>query len=124
MACSTEINSGGGNKEANVSSITKARLDINICAAKYNEDLGYSIETNITEYGRIKHFNSLVEIQYNWINLDALPEFIRNMTAMKLLDIIPDHLRKKLGIRKIPLSYVVYESVVPDYIGDISTTLS
>ena len=43
---------------------------------------------------------------------------------MKLLDIIHDHLRNKLGIGKIPLSYFVRASVVTDPIGDITPTLT
>ena len=42
---------------------------------------------------------------------------------MKLLDLNRDHLCNKLGIRKIPLSYIVRSSVVPDPIRDICPNL-
>ena len=38
--CSTARKSGGGDKWTNVSSITEARLAIDICSAKYYEDMG------------------------------------------------------------------------------------
>ena len=47
VACFTERNPGDENKEANISSIIEARLTIAICAIKYYEDVGNSIEPNI-----------------------------------------------------------------------------
>ena len=75
------------------------------------------------EWSRIKHFNSMIQIQYNCSDQDSLPEFSRTMPIMKFLEFIRDHLRNKSGTREIPLSYIVRARVVPDSVGDISKTL-
>ena len=44
------------------------------------------------------------------------------MSILQLLELVTDHLRSKLGVRKIPLSYVTRaDSIVPN-IGTISPT--
>ena len=75
------------------------------------------------KWSRIKHFKFLVQIQYNWSNLESLSDFSRTMPVMKLLDIIRDHLRYKLRIRKIHILYIVWAIVVPNPIRDIIPTL-
>ena len=72
-ACSTARKPVGGNKGFNVSSITETRTAIAIHNAKYYEDMGHYIDTNFVEWGWIKHFKSLVQIEENWINPDSLP---------------------------------------------------
>ena len=67
-ACCTARKPGGGNKGANVSSITEERISIVICAAKYYEDVGRSIDPNIREWSQIKHLKSLSQNQENQIN--------------------------------------------------------
>ena len=48
-ACYTARKTGGGNKWANLSSITEAIITISIHTAKYYEYVGCSIEPNIME---------------------------------------------------------------------------
>ena len=115
--CSTAINHVGVDRWVNFSSIVEARLAIAIRSAKYYEDLGRPIEPNVMEWSRIKHIKSVIQIQYNWINPYPLPEFSCAMYIMKFLELIHNNLRNKLGIMKIPLSYVVCASFVPDSVG-------
>ena len=61
-ACSTASNPGGDYKGVNVSSIMETRLIIAIRTAKYYEDVGRSIDPNIMECSRIKHFKYLIQI--------------------------------------------------------------
>ena len=122
--CFIARNPGGDDKGSNAYSITESRLNISIRAIKYYGGVGCSIETNIMEWSRIKHFKCMIQIQDNWSDPDFLPEFICTVLVTKLLDIIYDHLRNKLGIRKIPISYVVWSSVVIYPIGDIIPTLT
>ena len=122
-ACYTVRNPGGGDKGVNVYSIKDVRLAIAVCTTKYYENMGRLIDLNIIEWIWIKHFKSLIQIQDNWNNPESLPEFIRTVAVMNLLDIIRDHLRNKIGIRKISLLFVVPSIVVPDPIGYRITTL-
>ena len=122
-ACYTARKPGGGDKGSNFSSITDTRLIITICSAKYYEDVGRSVETNIMEWIRIKHFKPLIQIKHNLSEPESLPELNRTMPAMKLMDLIRDHLQNNLGIRNIPLPNVIQASIVPEPIRDIIPTL-
>ena len=122
-ACSTSSNLVGGDKGVSVSYITGARPAIAMRSAKYYEDVGRPIEPNVMEWSQIKHINYLIQIQYNWINPDLLPYFSRTMHVIKFMYLIHDHLRNKLGISKIPLTYVARASIAPDSIGYIIPTL-
>ena len=66
LACYTARNPGGGDKGVNVSPIKETILAISICTDKYYEYAGRSIEPNIMEWSRIKHFKYLIQIQDNW----------------------------------------------------------
>ena len=58
--CYTARKTWGVDKGANVSSITESIITIDIHATKYYEYVGCSIETNIMEWSRIKHFKYLI----------------------------------------------------------------
>ena len=49
----------------------------------------------------------------NWSDTQDLPKLERNVPIMKLLEMIPTHLRSKLGIQQIPLYYVTIEVIIP-----------
>ena len=72
-ACSTARKPGGNDKGVNVYSIMEAILVISFWATKYYEDVWRSIDPNIMEWFQIKHFNYMIQIQYNWSNPDSLP---------------------------------------------------
>ena len=63
LACSPERNTGGDDKGFNASSIKEARLAVSVCVSKYYEDVGHPIDTNVMEWGQIKHINYLIKIQ-------------------------------------------------------------
>ena len=46
-------------------------------------------------------------------DLDKLPEISRTFGTIKEMNLVPSHLRERLGIRKVPLSYVIWENVQP-----------
>ena len=101
----------------------KVRIAITICAAYYYECVGRPIDPNIMEWIQIKNSKLLIKIQYNRSNPDYPPEFRQTIPVMKLLDLIHNHLQRKLGTRKITLSSVVTTSVVHNIFGDIIPNL-
>ena len=66
VACYTASNPWGGDKGFNDYSITEVRIAIYIRAFKYNEYVGLSIDPNIMEWSRIKHFKYLVQTWEKW----------------------------------------------------------
>ena len=59
-ACSTASNPGVSDKGVKFSSIKDARLAISIRSAKYYEDVGRTIDSNVMEWSQIKHIKSLM----------------------------------------------------------------
>ena len=60
---------------------------------------------------------SLLEEQYNLAEdhcePEKLPTNIRTSGIIRAMDLVPSHLCDRLGIRKLPLSYVVHEHDQP-----------
>ena len=69
-------------------------------------------------WARVKQFKPLSDVTTNCTDPPPLPELGRSVSIMKLLELIRDYLRSRLGIRQISLSYVVRVNVTPTPIVD------
>ena len=98
--------------------LLQAKLELGVHAAKYYACVGRPIRQTNMAWGYLRHFRDLLTINANWRDPKPLPTIGRSMPIMKLLELIRGHLRRVLGVRKIPLAYVVRPNVNVDPIAD------
>ena len=98
--------------------LLQAKLELAVHAAKYYACVGRPIRQAIMTWGYLRHFRDLLTINGNWRDPKPLPTIGQSMPIMKLLELIRGHLRRVLGVRKIPLAYVVRPNVEVEPIAD------
>ena len=110
------------NPGMNVPAILQLKLSVSVNAALYYEDIGRPIIPSIMNWARIRQFRSYTISCKDWEDLAGLPACSKDVSIIQLLNLVTEHLRSKLGVRKIPLSYVTrFDPTVPT-IGTISVT--
>ena len=116
------LDNGGPNLGTNVPTMLQLKLIVAVSAAQFYDTVGRTITPAIMSWTYIKQFKALKELITNWKEQPALPTLGRNVAIMKLLELIREHLRGILGIRQIPLAYVIRRKVTPDPIEHIQET--
>ena len=101
------LDNGGPNLGTNVPTMLQLKLIVAVSAAQFYDTVGRTITPAIMSWTYIKQFKALKELITNWKEQPALPTLGRNVAIMKLLELIREHLRGILGIRQIPLCYVI-----------------
>ena len=71
---------------------------------------------------RIRQFSSYTTSCEEWEDPDDLPACSKDVSIIQLLELVIEHLRSKLGVRKILLSYVTRADPTAPTIGTISAT--
>ena len=94
------------------------KLELAVRAARYFASVARPITAVLMNWPCLRHFSSLKEICANWTDPDPLPSLGRSIPIMKMIELIRNYLRRVLGIRKIPLAYVVRSMVAVPPIGD------
>ena len=97
-------------------------MSVSVTAALYYEDIGRPIVPIIMNWSRIRQFRSYTTSYKEWEDPAYLPEYSKDVSIIQLLDIVTEHMRSKLGVRKIPLSYVTRVDPTVPTIVTISAT--
>ena len=107
------------NPRVNVPVMLQLKLNLSVYAAQYYNAISRPLDSQIINCTRIKTLCDLNQAILNWEDPSDLPEIGQNMSIVKLLEHVREHLRGKLGIRNIPLSYVVRDNAtVPPIVDD------
>ena len=112
------------NPGMNVRAIIQLKLSVSVTAAFYYEDIGRPIIPSIMNWARIRQSRSYTTSCKEWEDPDDLPACSKDVSIIHLLELVTEHLRSKLGVHKIPLSYVTRSDPTVPTIGTISLTLS
>ena len=106
----------------NVPAILHLKLSVSVTAALYYEYIGRPIIPSIINLERIRKFRSYTTSCEDWDDPADLPACSKDVSIIQLLEIVTEHLRSKLGVRKIPLSYGTRADPIVPTIGTISAT--
>ena len=106
------------NPGVQVPAMFESRLTLSVIAAKYYLEVDRPITPGVLQYTRTQHFKQLKIINENWKDPEPLPSLSRSIPIMRMIELIRGYLRKILGVRKIPLSYVVRTNVAVPPIAD------
>ena len=90
---------------------------------RYFTNIGRPIILSIINWARTRHFRLYNTSCEEWEDPDELPLCSKDVSIIQLLELVPEHLRRKVGVRKIPLSYMTRADPIVPTIGTISATL-
>ena len=107
------------NPGVNVPAILQLKLLVSVIAALYYEDIGRPITPSIMNWERIRQFRSYTTSCEDWEDPNDLPACSKDVSIIQLLEIVTEHLRSNLEVRKIPLSYVTRADPIVPTIGTI-----
>ena len=98
-----------------IPAICEERLKQAAYAAKIYQSIGRNITGLALSRDRLRLFKEHREIVDEHGDPEKLPVVSKTFGIMKAMDLIPNHLRDRLGVRKVSLSYVIRDDEeVPD----------
>ena len=101
-----------------IPALFQQRLKLAVLAARHYNTVGRPIDPSILTWERVQHFRHLDEINNNWKEPEPLPPLSRSIPITKMIELIHQQLRKMMGVRKIPLFYVVCRDATPGPIAN------
>ena len=110
------------NPGMNVPAILQLKLSVSVTVELYYEDIGRPIVPRLMNWSRIRQFRSYTTLCEEWEDSADLPACSKDVSIIQLLELVTEHLRSKLGVRKIPLSYFTRVDTTVSTIGTISAT--
>ena len=102
--------------------ILQLKLSVSVTAALYHEEIGCPIIPSIMNWDIIRQFRSYIAACEEWEDPADLPACSKDVSILQLLELVKYHIRRKFGVRKIPLSYVTMADPIVPTIGTISAT--
>jgi len=125
-ACKTIRSPGGESTDAAGNTVRNNRLTIPTLAehrfcwvvylAHYFEMIGLPIVEDTMRWSHIKHFVHLKSINDNHVSPDTLANPSQKLNIMKRIELLKEHLSSVLGVRKVPLIYVLCKKVAVENI--------
>ena len=115
-------NGGPDEDGIQIPAIALKRMKIACYASKYYDMVGRAIERDSMTWQRINHFETLIQIEKEYKEPDSLTNPSGAGKFMEWIDSLEGHLRELRGVRNIPLSYVIRESVNPGAVQPYGAT--
>jgi hypothetical protein len=106
------------NNGLHVPAIAETRLAWAAYAAQYYNMIARPINAATMSWNYIQHFNSLKEERDNHTPPETMQKLSSKITIMKWINLFEEHLSSVLGVRKVPLQYIIRDNVVPIDIAD------
>ena len=101
------------NNGLHVPAIAETRLAWAAYAAQYYSMIDRPINSRTMSWNYIQYFNSLKEERDNHTPPDTIPKLSSKITIMKWINLFEEHLSSVLGVRKVPLQYIIRDNVNP-----------
>lgn len=106
------------NNGMHVPAIAETRLAWAAYAAKYYNMIDRPINSATMSWNYIQYFNSLKEERDNHTAPETMQKLSSKISIMKWIGLFEEHLSSVLGVRKVPLQYIIRETVDPVDIAD------
>ena len=104
----------------NIPAICEKRLKVACYAAKSYALIGRTINQDGLNRDRLKLFEQHRKLIKEHNDPDKMPSVDKSFGIIKAMDLLPSHLRDRLGVRKVPLSYVIRDDEAPAPIGNLA----
>ena len=96
-----------------IPAICEKRLKAAAYGARMYNMTGRTITHASLDRDRLRKFEQHRQLVKEHEDPEKLPEVSRSFGIMKAMDLVPTHLRDRLGVNKVPLSYVIRDDVIP-----------
>ena len=96
-----------------ISAIAERRMKQATYVARIYNMINRVIDLNTMSRNRLRLYDDYRRMLEEHEDPERLPEVSKSFGIVKAMDLLPGHLRERLGVRKIPLSYVIRENVLP-----------
>ena len=96
-----------------IPAISEKRLKSAAYLARYYHMIGRGITHDSMSRSRLRLMEQHRQLIDDHEDPEKLPEVSRAFGIVKAMDLVPGHLRERLGVRKVSLSYVIRENVAP-----------
>lgn len=106
------------NNGFHVPAIAETRLAWATYAAQYYHTVARPINARTMSWNYIRYFNSLKEERDNHTAPESMQKLSSKITIMKWINLFEEHLSSVLGVRKVPLQYVIRDTVEPNTIEE------
>ena len=106
------------NNGLHVPAIAETRLAWAAYAAQYYNMIERPINAESMSWNYIQYFNSLKEERDNHTPPESMPKLSSKISIMKWINLFEEHLSSVLGVRKVPLQYVIRDTAIPAPIED------
>lgn len=106
------------NNGLHVPAIAETRLAWAAYAAKYYHMVDRPINSNTMSWNYIQYFSSLKEERDNHTAPETMQKLSSKISIMKWINLFEEHLSSVLGVRKVPLQYIIRETTDPVDIAD------
>ena len=90
------------NPGVTVPAILQLKLKVAVTAAQFYDDVGRPVTPLIMNWARIMKFRAYNKAIEEWEDAESLPVYSSDSDTIKFLELVREHLRSKLGIRKNP----------------------
>ena len=97
-----------------VPAISEKRLKLACYGAKIYNLLGRNITSDSLSRARLRSFEKHQATIEEHTEPEALPAISKTFGIMKALDLLPTHLRERIGGQKVALSYVIRNEAAPE----------
>ena len=111
------------NPGVTVLAILQLKLKVAVTDAQFYDDVGRPVTPLIMNWARIMKFRAYNKAIEEWEDAESLPVYSSDSDTIKFLELVREHLRSKLGVRKILISYVTRADTIVPTIGTISTAI-
>ena len=101
------------NNGLHVPAIAETRLAWATYAAKYYHMIDRPLNAQTMHWNYIQYFNSLKEERDNHTAPESMQKISSKISIMKWINLFEEHLTSVLGVRKVPLQYIIRDNIVP-----------
>ena len=109
-----------------IPAICESRLKIAVYAAKIYDMIGRDLTQAALNRARLRLWENHRQLVEEHEDPEQLPSVSKTFGIVKAMDLVPNHLRDRLGVRKVALSYVIRETVdngpIPAQADDSATS--
>jgi len=102
-----------------VPAICEKRLKLAANGARIYRMINRPITQASLDRNRLKLFDQHLRLIEDHSEPEQIPQVSKTFGIMRAMDLIPSHLRERLGSRKIPLSYIIRETEIPPTLGPL-----
>ena len=105
-----------------IPAICEKRLISAAYTARIYSMIGRGIDNNSMNRARLKKFDAHKKLIDEHQDPEKLPQVTKTFGIIKAMDLVPGHLRERLGLEKVALSYIIRKEVTPPPLENLVNT--